>query len=73
MRAEVLANKCMTNGDCVRICPEIFQFTAGSKKATVVQNPIPEKFKERCITAARMCPQGAIKLTEIRKARKREQ
>ena len=63
----------MTNGNCVRICPEVFQFTAGSKKATAVVNPIPEKFKERCITAARSCPQGAIKLTEIRKARKKGQ
>jgi ferredoxin len=67
MRAQVITSKCQTNGECVRICPEVFQFSTGGKKAMVVKDPVPREFEEQCVRAAQACPQRAIKLTEVRK------
>ena len=60
MRATVLLNKCDTTGRCVQICPEVFKFQPGHKKATVTANPIPKIYEGDCRKAAEECPMNAI-------------
>jgi ferredoxin len=42
MRAKVDQLKCRTVGECVKTCPDVFRFQGGSKKATVLLDPIPQ-------------------------------
>ncbi|MEJ2725084.1 MAG: ferredoxin [Deltaproteobacteria bacterium] len=64
MKAEVDQMKCGTVGICVKICPEVFRFQEGSKKATVILDPIPPAFHDRCRRAARECPNNAVIVKE---------
>jgi ferredoxin len=45
---------------CVKICPEIFRFQEGSKKATVMFEKIPLHLEKKCLKAADSCPNEAI-------------
>ena len=56
--------KCHTIGICVKICPEVFRFQEGSKKAVAVTGEIPEYLEDKCIMAARECPNKAIRIEE---------
>ncbi len=56
--------KCETNGVCVKICPEIFTFEPGNKKAIAKITEVPEDLEEKCKEAFRKCPVGAICLNE---------
>jgi ferredoxin len=60
MRARVIQSKCGTVGMCVKICPEIFRFQEGSKKATVMFDKIPLHLEKKCLKAADSCPNEAI-------------
>lgn len=64
MKVNVDRIKCKTIGNCVKICPEIFRFESGSKKATTKMDKVPEELKVKCIQAANQCPTGAISITE---------
>jgi len=64
MKVQVDQMKCVTAGICVKICPEVFRFQEGSKKATVVLDPIPTTFHNKCRRAARECPNNAIIIAE---------
>lgn len=60
MKVEVDQMKCDTTGLCVKTCPEVFRFQEGSKKATVILDPIPVAYWEKCLKAARECPKKAV-------------
>ena len=60
MKVEVDQMKCGTAGMCVKICPEVFRFQEGSKKAKVMMDPVPAAFHEKCRRAARECPNNAV-------------
>lgn len=60
MRADVDLAKCRTTGGCVKVCPDVFRFLEGSKKATVTRNPIPPELEDRVCEAAWLCPAKAI-------------
>ena len=60
MRARVIQNKCGTVGMCVKTCPDVFRFQEGSKKATVLVDPIPRHLEQDCLKAADLCPNKAI-------------
>jgi ferredoxin len=60
MKVEVDQIKCGTMGVCVKICPEIFRFQEGSKKAVAITGGIPEKYIAKCIEAVKKCPNEAI-------------
>jgi ferredoxin len=64
MKVEVDQMKCGTVGICVKICPEVFRFQEGSKKATVILDPIPTAFYDKCRRAARECPNNAVIVRE---------
>jgi len=61
---EVDQIKCQTAGLCVKACPEVFRFQEGSKKATVILKEIPYNLREKCLEAARKCPNEAISIRE---------
>jgi len=60
MRATVDPNKCDIAGICVMICPEVFRFHEGSKKAYVTRKDIPKNLEQKCLEAAKKCPHKAI-------------
>ena len=60
MRAPVDPNRCDNAGICVVICPEVFRFHEGSKKAYVTRSEIPKNLEEKCLEAAQKCPNKAI-------------
>jgi len=64
MRVKVDQLKCQTVGVCVKECPEVFRFQEGSKKATVIIDPIPSKLESKCREAAFKCPNEAILVEE---------
>jgi ferredoxin len=64
MRAEVDQLKCRTVGECVKTCPDVFRFQEGSKRATVLLDPIPAHLQEKVRLAARRCPEAAVILRE---------
>jgi len=60
MRATVDPNRCDIAGICVKICPEVFRFHEGSKKAYVTRKEIPKNLEQKCLEAAKKCPHKAI-------------
>lgn len=60
MRATVDSHRCDIAGICVKVCPEIFRFHEGSKKAYVTVSEIPKNLEQKCLEAARKCPNKAI-------------
>lgn len=60
MRARVDLLRCDTAGLCVAVCPELFKFRVGDKKAEVTADPIPRALEQRCREIAELCPRGAI-------------
>lgn len=64
MRAKVDQLKCRTAGECVKTCPDVFRFQEGSKRATVMVDPIPSRFEAKVREAARRCPENAVIVEE---------
>ena len=64
MKVYVDQNKCQTAAVCVKVCPEVFTFTKGSKKAVVRSNPVSGRYEARVREAALKCPARAIAITE---------
>lgn len=60
MKAEIDEVKCQTIGNCVKICPEVFRFHPGSKKAYAIMSEVPPHLQAKCIRAAESCPNGAV-------------
>ena len=60
MKVCVNQAKCETAGICVKICPEIFKFEAGSNKAVAMMTEVPEYLEDKCREAYRKCPLKAI-------------
>jgi ferredoxin len=42
------------------ISPEVFRFHEGTKKAYVTRSDIPKNLEEKCLEAAKKCPNKAI-------------
>lgn len=64
MKVCVDQSKCRTAGLCVQLCPEVFRFEPGSKKAVALDEAVPVDAEGRCWKAVRKCPVGAIVVTE---------
>jgi len=64
MKVCVDQSKCETAGICVKICPEIFSFEPGNKKAIAKVSEVPGNLEGKCREAFRKCPTGAICLDE---------
>jgi ferredoxin len=64
MTVTVDQNKCQTAAICVKVCPEVFTFTKGSKKAVVRSNPVSSRYESLVREAALKCPSRAITVTK---------
>lgn len=64
MRTKVDQIKCKTFGICVELCPEVFRFQAGSKKAVAIEGEIPAYLLDKCLEAECKCPEEAITVFE---------
>lgn len=64
MRAGVDPTRCDNTGLCVRICPAVFEFRPGTRKAHVKVATVPGRYKEDCRRAAGRCPSEAIRIWE---------
>lgn len=64
MHVEVDITKCDSTGRCVMICPQVFQFHTGHKRAVVKMDPVPEVYRADVMKAAKACPQNAISVEE---------
>ncbi len=63
MKAFVDHDTCLGCGICEGICPDVFSL--GSEPyATVILNPIPEKFWLAVKDAVEQCPEEAISIEE---------
>jgi ferredoxin len=60
MKVRVDQQKCLTVGVCVQVCPEVFRFHEGSKKAYAMMNEVPPAQEEAVLRAAKECPEKAI-------------
>ncbi|UCE84436.1 MAG: ferredoxin [Deltaproteobacteria bacterium] len=45
---------------CVQICPEVFRFHEGSKKPYVTRVELPKDLEQKCLEAAKKCPNNPI-------------
>lgn len=59
---EIDEARCRTVGECVRACPTVFHFTAGSKKAGVDEGSILDDRYEHYCCIASLCPTAAIRV-----------
>ncbi len=66
MKVRVDPILCKTAGRCVQLCPSVFRFTAGSKKAEALMEEVPEELWIQCRKAARNCPNRAVIITDDR-------
>lgn len=60
MHVDIDLVRCDTTGRCVMICPQVFRFHTGHKKAEVIQDPVPERFRAEVMRAVEECPRNAI-------------
>jgi len=60
VQIKVDPSKCKTFGICVKLCPEVFRFETGSKKAVAIEGEIPADLVDKCLEAQRKCPEAAI-------------
>lgn len=58
MKLIVDKDKCISCGQCVYICEEVFGFDDG--QATAIQSPVLDENIEKANEAMESCPTGAI-------------
>ncbi len=63
MRATVRLDRCDSTGECVKLCPRLFRFHPGHKRAVVTEDPVPPEMEECCLRAAEACPMDAVVVT----------
>lgn len=64
MHVEIDPTRCDSTGRCVMICPEVFRFRTGDKRAAVIQDPVPEVYRAAVLKAAAACPTEAISVRQ---------
>jgi ferredoxin len=62
MKVHVDEDLCIGCGNCVDICPEIFEME--DDKAVAKMEDVPEDMEESCREASESCPVDAIPLEE---------
>ncbi len=64
MKVLVDQARCSSAGVCVIVCPEVFRFQIGSKKAKAIEDEIPAELMSKCLEAVEQCPEKAIIIVE---------
>ncbi len=60
MKVGVNQKLCNTAGICVQLCPEVFRFQEGSKRAKVIVDEVPPQLEGKVAQAINQCPAKAI-------------
>ncbi len=63
MRVRVDRDLCESNGECVRIAPEVFELGDDDRLRILLERP-PAALRERVERAVRRCPKQALSLGE---------
>jgi ferredoxin len=50
---------CASTGNCMQVCPEVFEVRTDGYLYILLEEP-PEELREKVTTAAEMCPTAAI-------------
>lgn len=61
MQAYVDPDLCIACGDCIEICPEVFDWNDEGLSQAIVDE-VPEEVEDECREAADSCPTEAISL-----------
>ncbi len=64
MRVNVDANLCSACGNCVTICPEVFEIEDDVAVNILGNTDIPAEYEDACREAAEACPMEAIIIEE---------
>ena len=59
MRASINRDGCISCGQCVEICPQVFRMAADSL-AQVYQDPVPQEAEAAAVSAQESCPVAVI-------------
>ena len=59
MRVAVDFDVCASTGNCMQVCPEVFEVRTDGYLYILQEEP-PEELREKVTTAAEMCPTAAI-------------
>jgi ferredoxin len=61
MKIQVDPLRCELHGQCAFVAPELFRI---ENDTLIVETSVPDTLKQKALTAAKVCPQLAIKLLE---------
>ncbi len=62
MKVIVDLNSCDAYGECVKVCPEVFELTDEDDQVTVLVDEPDESLREKVNRAVAACPKAAIKV-----------
>jgi ferredoxin len=60
MKVTVDDSLCCAYGNCVMICPQVFELPEGATTVQIVSAEVPTPFLETAREAVRDCPTGAL-------------
>ncbi|MBK9740366.1 MAG: ferredoxin [Actinobacteria bacterium] len=63
MRVVVDFDVCASTGNCMQMCPDVFEVRADGYLYILMDEP-PEQLRDKVTSAADMCPTGAITIED---------
>ncbi len=60
MKVRIDYDLCMGDGNCSKVCPEVFEYDEDQMIARVTVDEVPAEYEDRVALAAEECDPGAI-------------
>jgi len=60
MKVRIDYDLCMGDGNCAKVCPEVFQYDDDQMLARVTVDEVPGQYEQKVVRAAEECAPGAI-------------
>ncbi len=64
MKVRIDYDLCMGDGNCSKVCPEVFEFDDDELLSRVIVDEVPAQHEEKVRQAAAECAPGAIVVDE---------
>ncbi len=64
MRVKIDYDLCMGDSNCVKVCPEVFQYDDANMRGVVISEEVPAEHEEKVRLAADQCAPGAVVIEE---------
>ncbi len=64
MKVRIDYDLCMGDGNCSKVCPEVFEFDDDELLSRVIVDEVPAQYEEKVLQAAAECAPGAIVVDE---------